>query len=203
MRKNAFKAVDHIKELNSLKKETLKEGAIRGIVLQEKLKSCGLPSSPNFWIEFKNSGLLIVVERGYFAWANPEPIHFKVLEEIYSRYIQKARGYMKTTQLKVVAQNRLHDNDIQKAIELLKKNGFEVFMPCAKMYRKLQVSLLIVTVPDFQYVMLFTNFNIMYLEVGNFLSSFALRLAGIVQWLECQTSNLNMRVRFPLPALCQ
>lgn len=131
----AFDPILYIKDLNILKKDTLNT-LIKTSDLQQKIKKLGLPSSPNFWVEFKNSGLFITVKAGYITWVDSKPIHFTYLGEIYSNYHKKAIKYNKVTQLR--KKTKKHENilEIQNAIKLLKDNGYEIFKCCDEFYKK-------------------------------------------------------------------
>lgn len=137
MRANAFRAVDHIRLLNQLKKDVLASGSpVSKEQLREGFKSCGLPYNLCFWAEFKKSGLLVQVEDG-FVWSTKTPIHFKTLQSIYLKYQARAKIYNDRYRNKISKDSELKRQEIENAISLLKANGYEVFMPYKDMYKKL------------------------------------------------------------------
>lgn len=139
MRKNAFIAIDHITSLNEFKKYSIQSG---NLPLTEKdfrtaFKSCGIISNTLFFLEFKNSGLLVKVEGNMWTWKNTSPIHYKTLQDIYSRYQTKANNYSNVHYIKKKREKILKSKEIEEAVNLLKKNGFEIFAPYNESYKKL------------------------------------------------------------------
>ena len=56
MRLNAFRAIEHIKQLNMLKKDMVRAGVpVSSEDFREAFKTCGIPSNAMFWVEFRNS----------------------------------------------------------------------------------------------------------------------------------------------------
>ena len=136
MRKNAFLAITRIARLNEFKNKTLKTYLSKE-VMYKCFKDCGIPASSLFYTEFKKE-LLIRVSRNTYIWKDSNPIHYKVLQDIYSRYQKKANGYVNAynERKRSVAPNTPKYN-IQEAIKFLKENGFEVFYPADKLYVKM------------------------------------------------------------------
>lgn len=136
MRKNAFLAITRIARLNEFKNKTLKTYLSKE-VMYKCFKDCKIPACSLFFTEFKKE-LLIRVNPDTYIWKDSNPIHYKVLQDIYSRYQKKANGYVNAynERKRSVAPNTPKYN-IQEAIKFLKENGFEVFCPADKLYIKM------------------------------------------------------------------
>ena len=138
MRKNAFLAITRIARLNEFKNKTLKTYLSKE-VMYKCFKDCKIPACSLFFTEFKKE-LLIRVSRNTYIWKNSNPIHYKVLQDIYSRYQKKANGYVNAYNERKRSVALEHDTpkcSIQEAIKFLKENGFEVFYPADKLYVKM------------------------------------------------------------------
>lgn len=137
MRSNAFDALDHIGQLNVLKKQTIESSKpFSRNELKKKFQECGLPTNPNFWVEFQKV-LLIRVGIGSFVWRDKNPIYYKVLEIIYANYKGKRDIYVKRYKEKHHVQP-LKKREIVSAINLLKSYGFEIYAPNkGDLYKKL------------------------------------------------------------------
>jgi len=121
-----FKARNHIAELNKfridLANETLPEDQFKN-----ELKKCGVLSNRLFLIALKHSGI-IEVQNGRFSFLNPQkPIHYSVLQDIYTAYISRQRDYLQKRRNKELTEAKLEE--VQNAIELLKEYNFEVYAP--------------------------------------------------------------------------
>ena len=134
-----FKAKEHIKMLNMLKTQTLEQSLLlTDRDFKEALKECGIPSNDLFWIEFKRSGLIQEVSANVFQWNGPNlPIHFKILQNIYEKYRTRLVKYQTTYKEKKALGITFKREDIKKAINLLKENGFEIYAPKGNLYQKL------------------------------------------------------------------
>ena len=138
MRKNAFVAIAHIRELNLFKAHMIKRGeSLEEGDFRNALKACGIPSNPLFFAEFRNSGLLVRVEGDMWTWKNQLPIHHQTLQGIYVRYQKKVNGYASARYARKKREEVLKSKEIKEAIDLLKKNGFEIFAPHQGLYKKL------------------------------------------------------------------
>lgn len=139
MRKNAFVAIAHIRELNLLKAHMIKRGEpLEEGDFRRALKTCGLPSNSLFWIMFKKAGLVQIIEGNLFVWASKKPVHYKALEDIYSDYQKKVNEYAKSRYAKVKEKKGEEQKKIEDAIALLKSKGYEVFVPCKDLFKKIQ-----------------------------------------------------------------
>lgn len=134
-----FKAKEHIKMLNMLKTQTLEQSLLlTDRDFKDSLKECGIPSNNLFWIEFKRSGLIQEVGVNVFQWNDPNlPIHFRTLQNIYEKYRTRINKYQSTYKEKKILGTVFKREDIKKAINLLKENGFEIFAPKGNLYQKL------------------------------------------------------------------
>ena len=140
MRLNAFRAIEHIKQLNMLKKDMVHAGVpVSSEDFRAAFKTCGIPSNAMFWVEFRNSGLLTRVEGHLFVWTNAvSPIHYQQLQSIYNTYQRKVNRNYDTYREKKKRQELLKSKEIEDAVNLLKENGFEIFAPKGNLYQKLQ-----------------------------------------------------------------
>ena len=139
MRKNAFVALNHIVPLNEFRANSIEHG---DLPLSEEdfrnaFKVCGIPSNALFFLEFKNSGLLVRVEGDRYTWKNDRPIHHLVLRNIYVKYQRKVNAYASARYSRKKREEVLKSKEIEEAIDLLKKNGFEIFAPHQGLYKKL------------------------------------------------------------------
>lgn len=138
MRKNAFHATEHISALNEFRKYSISSGnqPLSSDDFRAAFKACGIPSNPLFFLEFRNSGLLVRVEGNMYVWKNKLPIHYRTLQSIYSRYQKRANGYVRTHLEKKSRAKDLKSKEIESAISLLKDNGYEIFIPCKGLFKK-------------------------------------------------------------------
>lgn len=126
MRLNGFKALDHIKQLNSFKRAVIKgQAPISSKELKEGLKGCGIPSCYSFIAEFVNSELMTRVEGNLYVWSDARPIHHALLQDIYIRYQKKRNTYMKNY-MKTYRNPKGDEKEIKRAINLLKEKGYIV-----------------------------------------------------------------------------
>lgn len=134
----AFVAREHIGELNNIRCELLAADVnLTAVQFRDALRRCGIPSNKLFWNTLKGSGLIKEID-GEFNFSKPKnPIHFKVLQSVYSEYYKKYSGYV----LKYRAARKLEElkkvEEIDNAIKLLKENGFEILVPIGKLYQKI------------------------------------------------------------------
>ena len=102
-------------------------------------KTCGIPSNPIFWMEFRNSGLLTRVEGHLFVWTNAvSPIHHQQLQSIYNTYQKRINRNCGAYRERKKRQELLKSKEIEDAVNLLKENGFEILAPKGNLYQKLQ-----------------------------------------------------------------
>lgn len=126
MRLNGFKALDHIKQLNSFKRAVIKGRApISSKELKEGLKGCGIPSCHSFIAEFVNSELMAKVEGNLYVWNDARPIHHALLQDIYIRYQKKRNAYMKKY-MRTYKNPKGEEKEINCAINLLKEKGYVI-----------------------------------------------------------------------------
>lgn len=139
MRLNAFRAIEHIKQLNMLKKDMVRAGVpVSSEDFRAAFKTCGIPSNAMFWVEFRNSGLLTRVEGHLFVWTSEvSPIHHQQLQSIYNSYQRKINAVRDRYLEKKARQELLKSKEIEDAVNLLKENGFEIFAPKGNLYQKL------------------------------------------------------------------
>ena len=137
MRSNAFRAIDHIGQLNSIKSRFVKEGrSFSGEELRQTFQECGLPNNLNFWTEFQRA-LLIRISAGYFVWKDDNPIYYKMLENIYALYKRKKDVYVKRYLIKRKGIPSKKEK-IESAVKFLKDLGFEIYAPYKRgLYKKL------------------------------------------------------------------
>lgn len=155
MSRRHFNAKDVVPMLNMLKNTLVSENKpfTKDQFLQG-LKSCGIPSAPEFWSAVRNcecteykGKLLTEIRKGLFVFTNEKkPICFSDLRQIYNMYRSKVNAYQKAWEenkkLKAAAQEKEQEknapsDEIQAAIDLLKSHGFEVLAPVAMLYAKM------------------------------------------------------------------
>lgn len=128
-----FNAVNCIMQLNQVRIE-LSTNSISEKDFREFLKICGIPSNSMFWNEFRKSNLIEKDENGNYSWVNPsKPIHYKELEKIYNGYKHTFDRYYGNYQKKKAKK----EEEIYKAINLLKEHGFIVLQQEDNTYVKL------------------------------------------------------------------
>lgn len=138
MRLNSFKALNHIKALNAFKESMVSSGEpVTKEEICSSFKSCGIPSNYNFWLEFKNSGLLVKVGKDAFLWSSPKPIHHKNLQSIYDKYSKRMNSYSIMYRERQRTMAELSEERINDAVRLLKSKGFEIYAPCGDLFRRL------------------------------------------------------------------
>ena len=123
--------------------------------LCKSLKKLGLPVNNTFKTALANCELpvqkcklLVQVSKGKYTFTKPkDPIHWIDLQAIYNLHRDLSQQYRKVnveaekpeeqkepeTQVEMVQQP---DSDIQKAINLLKANGYQVLKPVAVVYEQ-------------------------------------------------------------------
>ena len=131
-----FDPMEHIEALNTLRKATI------GKYFGEKefrvlLKTCGLPSNPVFFVEFSKN--ILTKNNGQYTWRPDKikSIHFTDLGYAYEQYSARTKSYMNKWRNKKRQCNTLNKAEIDKAVKLLKENGFEIYAPCGECYKKL------------------------------------------------------------------
>ncbi len=134
MRKNAFNAVDHIKRFNECKNQV---SEITFKTLQAILKDCGIPSNRIVSQEFLKSELFIKIDKDEYRWKSADPVHFSVIQNIYSKYQDKVNGYSRKYVSRKAAKEVLETKKVQECIEILKKKGFIIFSPVSDLFKKL------------------------------------------------------------------
>lgn len=138
MRQNSFKALNHIKQLNTFKRAVIKgQAPISSEELKEGLKSCGIPSCDHFITEFINSELITKIKGNLYVWNDVRPIHHALLQDIYIRYQKKRNTYMKNY-MKTYRNRKDDKKEIEQAINLLKKNGYIILSTQENLLRIIQ-----------------------------------------------------------------
>ena len=113
------------------------------------LKDLGLPSNVHFWSALRTckcseigGPLITKVGQDKFVFTDPKkPIFWGDLQAVYNSYKSLLEKYKKTQKQKKTAvkeESKALSDEIAKAIELLKSNGFEVLAPVAILYAKVQ-----------------------------------------------------------------
>lgn len=130
---------DHIAELNQFKQFTITTGnqPLSMESFMNGFMTSGIPSNSNFFSECVRSGIIIRVGRGIYSWKDTKPIHYKTLQEIYSKYQKKVNEYVKRFYEKKVAEKRAEEQKVNEAIELLKDKGFIILVPEKGVYKRL------------------------------------------------------------------
>ena len=75
-------AIDHIAELNRIKKKFNKP--FTRDVLQKELKKAGIPSNPVFFACLSKYKIIKRVSRAEFVFSNNNPVYYKLLETVYT-----------------------------------------------------------------------------------------------------------------------
>lgn len=149
MSKKAFNPQECIAPLNTIKQAmqmTNKPFDKKSIL--NSLKGCGLPTNSRFWSVFRDSGVLQEVSKGLFMFSSKEPIFVGTLNRIKEKYLELSHRYRSNSRLKktkpLEVQKKegtqytlLDDNlsaQIQSAIDLLKENGYLIFVPTCVEY---------------------------------------------------------------------
>lgn len=134
----AFKALDHIKKLNELKRDIIHGAApVSKKEILEGFKACGIPSNEAFWSQFLASGLLVKVEGNLYVWKTKHPIHYQKLKGIYLRYQSKLKGYMSNYKQNLQERVRQREEKIQYHVNFLKSLGYEIYAPVGKYFEKM------------------------------------------------------------------
>lgn len=95
--------------------------------LKKGLKNSNLPSNAIFLKELYNSGIIIKISSESVRFADPfKPIYYATLEEIYKTYNKRTNSYYKAWIQKKKRKELQEKEEIQKAIQLLKDNGYLV-----------------------------------------------------------------------------
>lgn len=115
------------------------------------LKGCGLPVNSTFWSIFRNSGIIQEVSKGKYMFTSKDPIYVGVLKAIKTKYLELKHKYYKVHEEKKAsmevaeAQSEIPEDsvetaiesEIQAAIELLKKEGYQILAPIGVIYQRL------------------------------------------------------------------
>ena len=128
MSNKKFMAIDHIAELNRIKKE-LNKPFTRG-VLQKELKKAGIPSNPVFFACLSKYKIIKRVSRAEFVFSNNNPIYYKLLETVYIDYANRLDKYAK----KYAETRASKTQKVEEAIQLLKSMGYQIFAPVKDLY---------------------------------------------------------------------
>lgn len=89
-------------------------------------KECGLPMNQYFWMEFRDYGILIQLDRNKYVFANKNPIFwevFKQIHEIASIRVKKVRGLLPEISKPVSTPSIT----VEDAIKLLKSKGYIIY----------------------------------------------------------------------------
>lgn len=112
-----FYGLDHIKSFNILRRrsEVISESSLR-----IGLKECDLPTNSLFILELRRFNILIKTGRESYSWSKPKrPIHYTILDNVYSEYRNKVQEYYKVRKAKEMKVGK----EIADAINLLKESG--------------------------------------------------------------------------------
>lgn len=131
-----FKAIEHIKALNFLKKECFEIPSVSEAVFREGLKKCGIPSNPVFVSELKKSGMITEIEENIITWVDKKPVHYRTLQKVYNEYQKRMISYSTRYREKQREEKREEEEQVLKCINFLKSKGFEVFAPWGKLLRR-------------------------------------------------------------------
>lgn len=123
---NCIEALNNVKRAMQLTERPFtKESMIKS------LKGCGLPTNPRFWSVFRKSGIIQEVSKGKFMFSSKEPIYVGTLIKIKSLYKEtrskKNKEIVPTVEPEVIVPKE--ETEIQKAITLLKENGYLIYAP--------------------------------------------------------------------------
>lgn len=135
-----FVAKDHIKDLNQLKNELCAsdEPFLSESRFRLKLKGCNIPYGREFWRELVASGMISKVGEDSYTFSDPShPIHFATLAGVYFSYAKRTSEYKKNWYARFKVSKAEKSEEVQKAIALLKSYGFEVFVPCGKLFKRM------------------------------------------------------------------
>lgn len=92
MRKNAFKAEDHISALNTFKINKKGESFTKA-ELKVTLKNSGIPSNDVFINELRKYPVLTQVGKNKFKFVHSFPVYKGVLSKVYELYHDKVKTY--------------------------------------------------------------------------------------------------------------
>lgn len=130
-----FRAEEHIESLNELKRALIKDEYVNRGELITGLKACGLPINGNFIAAMSEVGIFIRTDKQKVVWANDKPIHFKMLQRAYLQYQKKRNAYMREYMRSYKKDNV--NQEIEDAINLLKKHGYIILSQQEDLYKKL------------------------------------------------------------------
>ena len=144
MCKRSFNPEECIAALNDIKRSMQMTGRpFTKKAMLENLKRCGLPTNSTFWSVFRNSRILQEVSKGEFMFVSKDPIYVGVLKTLKEKYQELIRRYNNSNKKppKEEFKDKLPETDslalIQSAIDLLKKQGYQIFKPVEVVYHKL------------------------------------------------------------------
>ncbi len=136
MRKNTFKAKEHIKGLNNLRIQLLLP--ITDVEFRNKLRDLGIPGNSLFFSELRRAGIVKRTEENTFIFTNPDiPIHYLALQSVYDSYKNREKEYSKNYTEKRKARKKQNNERISEAVKLLKENGYEIYIPVGTLFQKL------------------------------------------------------------------
>lgn len=136
--KSKFNAMEHIEDLNVIRSIfTLAQVPFTAEEFRDRLREKNIPSSTVFVNEMKNAGIIVNTEEGLLAFATKQPIHYKVLETVYSNYTERLKQYQRAYRSRKEAENMLESQEVEKAVQFLKEKGFEIYAPVNSLYKKM------------------------------------------------------------------
>lgn len=122
-----FKAKEHIADFNNLRVQ------YAGVILssnsiKELLGRINIPNNCTFFSILSHSDLLSKVRHGYYRFTT-DPVHYSRLQKVYNDYSDLARKYNNKDK---------ESSPVQKAISLLKENGYIVLKEQGNILYKMQ-----------------------------------------------------------------
>lgn len=145
MRKNSFKAEEHIADLNTLKTaRQLSGGTFIKEALISDFKRISLPTSVRFFAACLKVNIVAKQGKGQYYFPSDKPIYKDKLQNAYNIFNEECRRYNRNSKSNSVIEEATIDiventlvqvkDPIQEAILLLKENGYKVFAPVCKVY---------------------------------------------------------------------
>lgn len=125
-----FQGLDHIKSFNILRRrsEVISESSLR-----VGLEECNLPTNSLFILELRHFNILIKTGRESYSWSKPKrPIHYTILDNVYSEYRNKVQRYYQVKKAKEMQAGK----EFTDAINLLKESGYIVLKKTRYFYRE-------------------------------------------------------------------
>lgn len=135
MRKNSFQAEKHIAALNNAKKAMqLRTDTFSKEDIVRTLKGAGIPSTWYFLKALVEVNILQKVGRDRYMFVSKEPIFVDKLASAYKKYTQLTTKKIEKSVVETAIP--VKNDDIESAIELLKKNGYHILSPIGILYKE-------------------------------------------------------------------